>query len=67
MIKLFWLPGYIVIAMMYFLPIESGKKRNVSRSARWWNHKNKMAPIISICIYLALAIYIYYPNISQLI
>lgn len=56
--KYLWLPGLIIIAIMYFFPTEWGKQRNVSRGGRWWAHREAIAPIISILIYLLIGILI---------
>lgn len=52
--KLLWLPGYIFIGFLYFFPSEWGKNKNVTRGTRWWNHKDTIAPIISIIFYILI-------------
>lgn len=54
--KLFWAPGYIIIAIIYFFPTEWGKNRDVARGGRWWKYMDSLAPIISIALYIAIAI-----------
>lgn len=53
-----WLPGYTIIAILYFLPKEVGKKRNVSKGSRWWIYKDTIAPILSLIIYSAVLYFI---------
>lgn len=52
--KLFSFPGLIVIAILYFMPVEYGKQRNTVRGARWWKYKDEVSLIISIIIYLSI-------------
>lgn len=60
--KLLWAPGYIIIAIVYFFPTEWGKKRNVALGSRWWNYKDYLAPIFSICFYIFIAIKMVLPS-----
>lgn len=60
--KLLWAPGYIIIAIVYFFPTEWGKKRNVALGSRWWNYKDYLAPIFSICLYIYIAIKMVFPS-----
>lgn len=57
--KLLWLPGFVIIAIMYFLPTEWGKQRNVTRGGRWWAYKDNIAPVISILIYILIGMFIF--------
>lgn len=50
--KLIWLPGYAFLFFYYLLPLEWGKKRNVARSARWWQQRHVLAPWISAAFYI---------------
>ena len=56
-----WLPGYIIIGLVYFLPTEWGKKRNVSLGQRGWKYRNRIAPVIAVTVYgiLVLLIFVY--------
>lgn len=60
--KLLWAPGYIIIAFVYFFPTEWGKKRNVTLGSRWWNYKDALAPIFSVCLYFFIAIKLLFPD-----
>jgi hypothetical protein len=50
-----FLPGYISIWALYLLPTEWGRKKNVTRGARWFRYKDVLAPILSIPVYLLVA------------
>ncbi len=66
--KILWLPGLIIIAVIYFFPNEWGNKKNVIRGSRWWAYKDTLAPIISIFLYLLfgiLAIYLSYYKVEN--
>jgi len=54
-----WLPGYAVIAIAYFLPTEWGKNRSVARSGRWWTHRDQLAPVFSVAIYVITAAWLF--------
>lgn len=50
--KILFFPGFLVIAIIYFFPTEWGRGRNTIMGLRWWEYRDKLAPIISIAIYL---------------
>ena len=60
--KLLWAPGYIIIAMLYFFPIEWGKRRNVAKSSRWWKYKDNLAPFISAVFYFYILLSLLPPS-----
>lgn len=53
---LLFLPGYIFIWVLYFFPVEWGKKRNVARGGRWFKYQDVFAPVVSILFYLLIII-----------
>jgi hypothetical protein len=56
-----WAPGYIILALSFFIPTEWGKGRNVSKSGRQWKSRNIFAPIYSIAIY-SIIWFVYFDN-----
>jgi len=48
------MPGYIMLAFIYFFPTEWGKSRNTTMGARMWQFKGCFAPILSIIFYTIL-------------
>ena len=52
--KILFFPGYLIIAIIYFLPTETGLGRNTIIGSRWWINREIIAPILSICLYIIL-------------
>jgi len=48
------MPGYIMLALIYFFPTEWGKSRNTTMGGRMWRFKGCFAPILSIIFYSIL-------------
>lgn len=53
--KILWIPGTLILWIMWVFPIETGSKRNVVSNTRMWNNRHIFAPLISILIYVILA------------
>lgn len=52
--KLLFFPGYLIIVVIYFLPIETGLGRNSILGSRWWSNRDTVAPVLSIFLYIFL-------------
>jgi hypothetical protein len=60
--KMLFFPGFLIIAILYFFPSETGKGRNTIMGLRLWEYRDRMAPIISILLYLSLILYLILSN-----
>jgi hypothetical protein len=49
-------PGYLLLWACYVSPREWGKQRNVTKTARQWKHRDLLAPVYSIAIYIIIII-----------
>ncbi len=53
-----FLPGYIMLAFIYFFPTEWGKNKSTTKGARMWQYKSYFAPIISLLFYALLVLFL---------
>lgn len=63
--KILFFPGFLIIAIIYFFPTERGLGRNTIMGLRWWEYRDKIAPIFSIALYLLLAAFAFSHQSSE--
>lgn len=63
--KILFFPGFLIIAIIYFFPTERGFGRNTIMGFRWWEYRDKLAPVFSIALYLLLAAFAFPHHSSE--